>query len=125
MNLTLSTSSKYSELNGQVTLSEWMKTAPLKEGFNAQPISTRRKGMSNLRWIDGLDKDLLVLRTRNWRTLRGRRMAWKRLLEEAKVNPGLSCYGGRNSLSSGLTYTTPPRFAGRGRGSKDSRRHKA
>ncbi|GFW00306.1 hypothetical protein TNCV_4355031 [Trichonephila clavipes] len=30
-----------------------------KKVFNAQPIGTRRKG----RWIDGLEKDLLVLRT--------------------------------------------------------------
>ncbi|GFV36066.1 hypothetical protein TNCV_345821 [Trichonephila clavipes] len=31
MNLTLLTSSKYNELNGQITLSEWTKTAPLKK----------------------------------------------------------------------------------------------
>ncbi|GFW46497.1 hypothetical protein TNCV_4811841 [Trichonephila clavipes] len=29
--LTFSTSSKYNELNGQATLSEWTKTAPLKK----------------------------------------------------------------------------------------------
>ncbi|GFX55454.1 hypothetical protein TNCV_267421 [Trichonephila clavipes] len=40
-----------------------------KKVFNAQPIDTRRKGRPNLRWIDGLEKDLLVLRTNNWRTL--------------------------------------------------------
>ncbi|GFS63856.1 hypothetical protein TNCV_1128681 [Trichonephila clavipes] len=63
-NLTLLTSSKYNELNGQATLSEWTKTAPLKKS-NAQPIGTRRKSRSNLRWIDGIEKDLLVLRTKN------------------------------------------------------------
>ncbi|GFT55027.1 uncharacterized protein TNCV_2325361 [Trichonephila clavipes] len=62
-----------------------------KKFFKAQPIVTRRKGRSNLRWIDGLEKDLLVLRTRNWRTL-AERMACKRLLEKAKVHPGLSCH---------------------------------
>ncbi|GFW51175.1 uncharacterized protein TNCV_3594571 [Trichonephila clavipes] len=35
-----------------------------KKVFNAQPIGPRRKGRPNFRWIDGLDKDLLVLRTR-------------------------------------------------------------
>ncbi|GFV76876.1 uncharacterized protein TNCV_689471 [Trichonephila clavipes] len=60
--------------------------------FNARPIGTRIKGRPNLRWIDGLEKDLLVLRTRNWRTLAGRRLAWKRLLEQAKAHPGLSCH---------------------------------
>ncbi|GFW58015.1 uncharacterized protein TNCV_2741611 [Trichonephila clavipes] len=37
----------------------------IKKVFNAQPIGTRRKGRSN-RWIDGLEKDLLVLGTKNW-----------------------------------------------------------
>ncbi|GFV64988.1 uncharacterized protein TNCV_763301 [Trichonephila clavipes] len=60
-----------------------------KKVFNAQPIGTRRKGRPNLRWIDGLEKDLIVLRIKNWRTLAGRRLAWKRLLEKAKVHPGL------------------------------------
>ncbi|GFW12555.1 uncharacterized protein TNCV_818071 [Trichonephila clavipes] len=32
--------------------------------FIAQPIGTRRKGRPNFRWIDGLEKDLLDLRTR-------------------------------------------------------------
>ncbi|GFW43721.1 uncharacterized protein TNCV_4770701 [Trichonephila clavipes] len=44
----------------------------------AQPIGARRKNRPNLRWIDGLEKDLLVLRTSNWRTLAERRLAWKR-----------------------------------------------
>ncbi|GFY13502.1 ATP-dependent DNA helicase [Trichonephila clavipes] len=43
--------------------------------FNAQPIGTRRKGRPNHRWIDGLEKDLLDLRTRKWRTLAERRLA--------------------------------------------------
>ncbi|GFU27584.1 uncharacterized protein TNCV_283021 [Trichonephila clavipes] len=63
-----------------------------KKFFNVQPMGTRRKGRPNLRWIDGLEKDLLVLRTRNWRTMAGRRLAWKRLLEKAKAHPGMSCH---------------------------------
>ncbi|GFS76075.1 uncharacterized protein TNCV_4666761 [Trichonephila clavipes] len=66
-----------------------------KKVFNVQPIDTRRKGRPNLRWIDGLEKDLLVLRTRYWRTLSGRRRAWKRLFEKAKAHPELSCHRGR------------------------------
>ncbi|GFY12286.1 transposable element Tcb2 transposase [Trichonephila clavipes] len=46
-----------------------------KKVFNAQPIGTRRKGRPSLRWIDGLEKDFLVLRTKNWRTLAGRMLA--------------------------------------------------
>ncbi|GFV65494.1 uncharacterized protein TNCV_1737311 [Trichonephila clavipes] len=62
-----------------------------KKVFNAQPIGTLRKGRPNLKWIDGLEKDLLVLRTRNWRTL-ARKLARKKLLEKAKAHPGLSCH---------------------------------
>ncbi|GFW69084.1 uncharacterized protein TNCV_2919821 [Trichonephila clavipes] len=54
---------------------------------NARPTGTRRKGRLNLRWIDGLEKDLLVLKARNWR-----RLAWKRLFEKAKAHPGLSSH---------------------------------
>ncbi|GFV62318.1 uncharacterized protein TNCV_2464451 [Trichonephila clavipes] len=46
-----------------------------KKVFNAQPIGRRRKGRPNLRRINCLKKDLLVLRTRNWRTLAGGRLA--------------------------------------------------
>ncbi|GFT38117.1 uncharacterized protein TNCV_4103431 [Trichonephila clavipes] len=51
-----------------------------KKVFNAQPIGSRRKARPNLRWIVGLEKDLLVLRTRYWQTVVGRRLAWERLL---------------------------------------------
>ncbi|GFU03355.1 uncharacterized protein TNCV_3338681 [Trichonephila clavipes] len=58
-----------------------------KKVFNSQPFGTRRKGRPNLRWIGGLENDLLVLRTENWRTLVGRRLTRKRLLEKAKAPP--------------------------------------
>ncbi|GFY33939.1 uncharacterized protein TNCV_4596471 [Trichonephila clavipes] len=54
--------------------------------FNVQPIVTRRKDRLNLRGIDGLEKYLAVLRTRYWRKLAGRRLAWKRLLEKTKAH---------------------------------------
>ncbi|GFX95849.1 uncharacterized protein TNCV_2084291 [Trichonephila clavipes] len=63
-----------------------------KKVFNAQPISTRRKSRSNLRCIDGLEKDILALRIRNWRRLAGRRLSWKRFLEKAKTHPWLLCH---------------------------------
>ncbi|GFU66479.1 uncharacterized protein TNCV_3807221 [Trichonephila clavipes] len=59
-----------------------------KKVFNAQPIGTRRKGRPNLRWIDGQEKELLVLGIRNWRALADIRLAWKRLLEKTKVHLG-------------------------------------
>ncbi|GFS77286.1 uncharacterized protein TNCV_3758701 [Trichonephila clavipes] len=89
-NMTSLTSSKYNELNGHFVKMDKDRTT--EEVFNAQPIGTRRKGRPNLIWIDGLEKDLLVLKTKNWRTLAGRRLAWKRLLEKATAYPGLSSH---------------------------------
>ncbi|GFW96085.1 RNase H domain-containing protein [Trichonephila clavipes] len=43
----------------------------IKKEFNAEPISTRRKSSQNLRWVDGLERDLLVLKTKNCRALAG------------------------------------------------------
>ncbi|GFU78565.1 uncharacterized protein TNCV_2301771 [Trichonephila clavipes] len=63
-----------------------------KKVFNVQLIGTRRKGRPNLRWIDDLENDLLVLKTKNLRTLAGRRLAWKRFLEKAEAHPGLSSH---------------------------------
>ncbi|GFW87843.1 uncharacterized protein TNCV_1359471 [Trichonephila clavipes] len=61
-----------------------------KKVFNAQPIAPRRKGRPNLRWIDGLEKDPQVLRTKNWRTLARSSLVWKRLFEKIKAHTGLS-----------------------------------
>ncbi|GFT19283.1 hypothetical protein TNCV_303851 [Trichonephila clavipes] len=38
---------------------------------------TRRKDRPNLIWIDGLEKDLLILRIKIWRTVAGKRLAWE------------------------------------------------
>ncbi|GFX00469.1 hypothetical protein TNCV_2091191 [Trichonephila clavipes] len=64
-------------------VTEWVRVriptnslVPLKKVFNAQPIGIRRKGRPNRRWIDVLEKYLLVLTTKNWRTLAGRRLVW-------------------------------------------------
>ncbi|GFW92195.1 uncharacterized protein TNCV_3540811 [Trichonephila clavipes] len=51
---------------------------------------TRRRSRPNLRWIDGPEKYLPVVRTKNWRTLAGRRLAWKRLLLR-RSRPTLGC----------------------------------
>ncbi|GFX33107.1 hypothetical protein TNCV_5042751 [Trichonephila clavipes] len=40
--------------------------------FGAQPVGTREKGGPGLIWIDGLEGDLLVLRTGNGRALEGK-----------------------------------------------------
>ncbi|GFY27330.1 hypothetical protein TNCV_2069501 [Trichonephila clavipes] len=92
-NLTLLTSSKYNELNGQVTLSEWTKTAPLKKLLMPNKLAhEERAGQILDGLIHGIEKSLVVFRTKNWGTLAKRRLAWKMFLEKAKNHPGLSSY---------------------------------
>ncbi|GFX25429.1 uncharacterized protein TNCV_1424131 [Trichonephila clavipes] len=74
-NLTSLTSSKYSEIKRASHVVRMEEDHTTKRVFNAQQIGTLRKGRTNLRWINGLEKDPLVLRTKNWRTLAGRRLA--------------------------------------------------
>ncbi|GFU80602.1 uncharacterized protein TNCV_534761 [Trichonephila clavipes] len=62
--------------------------------FSAQLIGTRRKGRPNLRWIYGLEKALLVWRTKNFRTLARKRLAWKRTRKD-KDHLRQSSHGGR------------------------------
>ncbi|GFU09031.1 hypothetical protein TNCV_1318971 [Trichonephila clavipes] len=54
-----------------------MATIDLQHQEN--PPTWARLEPATLGWIDGLEKDL-VLKTKNWRILAGRRLAWKRLL---------------------------------------------
>ncbi|GFV83088.1 hypothetical protein TNCV_2802141 [Trichonephila clavipes] len=89
-NLTSFTLSKYNELNGQVTLSEWTKIAPLKKSSMPNQLAHEERASQILNGFYGLENDILVLRTKNWRTLAGRRLAWKRLLEKAKAHIGLT-----------------------------------
>ncbi|GFS48182.1 hypothetical protein TNCV_2295951 [Trichonephila clavipes] len=89
-NLTWLTSAKYNELNAM--LSEWTKTEPLKKSSMPNQLPHGEKAGQNLRWLDGLVNDLLVLKTKKWKTLAGRRLAWKRLLEKAETHPGQSSH---------------------------------
>ncbi|GFV16178.1 hypothetical protein TNCV_3379421 [Trichonephila clavipes] len=57
--------------------------------FNSQTFFTRRTDCPNLRWIYGLENDLLVLKTKNWRAIPGRSLTCERLLEKPKTHPEL------------------------------------
>ncbi|GFV77539.1 uncharacterized protein TNCV_1070681 [Trichonephila clavipes] len=95
--------------DGHVKINEDRTT---KKCLQCQPIGTRTKDRPNLRRIDGLEKDI-VLRTKNWRTPAGRRLAWKRLLEKAKAHPGMSSqffhgFDYRHVESGGVSYADGP-----------------
>ncbi|GFU33417.1 hypothetical protein TNCV_4362391 [Trichonephila clavipes] len=56
--------------------------------FNVQLIGIRRKCRPNLKWIHDLEKDLLVLKTKNLGEHKKERLSWKRLLDKAKATWG-------------------------------------
>ena len=42
-----------------------------------------------IRWIDGILKDMEVLKVKNWKQMSRNRKEWNKLVEKAKTNPGL------------------------------------
>ncbi|GFU24339.1 hypothetical protein TNCV_942331 [Trichonephila clavipes] len=79
-------------INGQATLSEWTKTAPLTKSSISNQLAQEERADQSLDGLMAQKKIFMVFSTKNWRKLAGRRLAWKRLLEKAKAHPGLSSH---------------------------------
>jgi hypothetical protein len=81
---------KISRLNwiGHVIRMKDNKT--LKEIFLAKPMHTRRRGRPKRRFVDAVEEDCKVLRTRNWRSLAASRGGWRKLVQKALAHPGLA-----------------------------------
>ncbi|GFS48228.1 uncharacterized protein TNCV_2296231 [Trichonephila clavipes] len=54
-----------------------------KKIFPAKPMGNRSRGRHPLRWINSIEKDLNILKVRNWKTVAKSRDAWRKLLEKA------------------------------------------
>ncbi|GFX25641.1 hypothetical protein TNCV_2082761 [Trichonephila clavipes] len=61
-----------------------------KKIFLAKPMGNRPQDRPSLRWIDYVEKDLKILKVKNWKTVAKSRDARRRLLEKARAYPGLS-----------------------------------
>ncbi|GFU33021.1 uncharacterized transposon-derived protein F52C9.6 [Trichonephila clavipes] len=61
-----------------------------KKIFLTKAMGNKPRGRPPLRWIDCVDKDLKILKIKNWKKVAESRDAWKRLLEKARAHPGLS-----------------------------------
>jgi hypothetical protein len=46
-------------------------------------------GRPKNRWIDGILKDMQVLKVKNWKELIGNRKEWNNLVKKVKTHPGL------------------------------------
>ena len=53
------------------------------------PDGRRRQGRPNLRWLDGVEKDLSKLHVRNWKERASNRRDWRIFLNAAQTRKGL------------------------------------
>ena len=61
----------------------------------SEPGGKRPTGRPRLRWKDGVEEDVARLGCRNWKIVALNREGWKKLLKEARPNPGCSALGER------------------------------
>jgi hypothetical protein len=63
----------------------------VKKLTNWKAFGKRPAGRPKNRWIDGILKDIQVLKVKNWKELIGNRKEWNNLAKNAKTHPGLRC----------------------------------
>jgi hypothetical protein len=61
----------------------------IKKPTNWKLFGKRPEGRPKNRWIDGILKDMQVLKVKNWKKLIGNRNEWNNLVEKAKTHPEL------------------------------------
>jgi hypothetical protein len=53
------------------------------------PIDRRSRGRPKTRWKDDVEADLSAMKNTNWKTSIEDKLAWKKIVEQAKTHPGL------------------------------------
>jgi hypothetical protein len=53
------------------------------------PIGRKSCGKPKTRWKDDVEADLRATKITNWRTRIEYKLAWKKIVEQAKTHPGL------------------------------------
>jgi hypothetical protein len=53
------------------------------------PTDRRSRGRLKTRWKDDVEADLRAMKITNWRTKIEDKLAWKKIVEQAKTHPGL------------------------------------
>jgi hypothetical protein len=53
------------------------------------PIDRRLRGRPKTRWKDDVEADLRAMKITNWKTRIEDKVAWKKIVEQAKTHPGL------------------------------------
>jgi hypothetical protein len=71
------------------TYKGWKITEWLKKLTNWKPFGKRPAGKPKNRWIDGILKDMEVLKVKNWKELTTNRKESNKLVEKAEIHPAL------------------------------------
>ena len=74
---------------GQVPRHVFVNVVTGPELTNWKPFGKRPAERPKNRWIDGILKDMEVLKVKNWKELSRNRKEWNKLVEKAKTHPGL------------------------------------
>jgi hypothetical protein len=53
------------------------------------PFDRRSRGRPKTRWKNDVEADLRAVKIANWRTSTEDKLAWKKIVEQAKTHPGL------------------------------------
>jgi hypothetical protein len=61
----------------------------VKAIMKGTPTDRRSRGRPKSRWKDDVEADLRAMKITNWRTRIEDKLAWKKIVEQAKTHPGL------------------------------------
>jgi hypothetical protein len=54
-----------------------------------KPVDRRSRGRPKTRWKNDVEADLRAMKITNWRKKIDDKLAWKKIVEQAKTHPGL------------------------------------
>jgi hypothetical protein len=61
----------------------------VKATIKWNPVDRRSRGRPKTRWTDDIETDVRAIKFTNWKRSIEDKLAWKKIVEQAKTHPGL------------------------------------